>query len=189
LDLARELLRDYTALYATTKRHTDSNNRFRIILPISHTLKLKQEDYSKFMSNVFDWLPFTVDSQTKDISRKWETYNGEYHYNSGNLLDATLFIPETKKQEQQKDILLSSEGLDNLERWFLLNTGEGNRSNMLIRYAYTLVDQGYSLETISNRVLGFNKKLKLPLTEEEIHSTVLISTAKRIANKEVNNGR
>ena len=189
LDLARELLKDYTALYATTKRHTESNNRFRIILPLSHTLKLRQEDYSKFMSNVFEWLPFNVDSQTKDIARKWESNNGDYYYNSGNLLDATLFIPETKKQEEQKKTILDAEGLNNLERWFLLNTDEGSRNNMLIRYAFTLVDQGLSLEAISDRVVGFNRKLKNPLAEEEIHGTILISTAKRIAHKEVNNGR
>ena len=46
---------------------------------------------TQFMQNVFEWLPFGVDEATKDCARKWEAFDGEYHYQEGALLDALLF--------------------------------------------------------------------------------------------------
>lgn len=186
LSLAKKLLSGYKALYATTKRHTEESNRFRIIFPLSHEVKLTAGNYTKFMKNIYEWLPFEVDDQTSDISRKWCTHNGEYEYQEGNLLDAMLFIPETKKQEEQSERVINAQGLNNLERWFLLNTSSGNRSNMLIRYTYALIDQGYSIDRISDCVINFNKQLKEPLDEIEIHSTIMVSAAKEIAKREIN---
>jgi hypothetical protein len=186
LSTAKMLLKDYKALFATTKRHTESHNRFRIILPLSHVVKLSSANYSKFMQNVFEWLPFEVDAQTKDIARKWESNNGDYYYQEGELLDAMLFIPETKKQEEQQKRVTDLASLSNLERWFLLNTDIGNRSNTLIRYAYVLVDSGYSLEAIRNLIFSFNSKLKIPLAEDEINSSIMVSTIKAITKREMN---
>jgi len=186
MSTAQMLLKDYKALFATTKRHTDKHNRFRIILPLSHTIKLNSVNYSKFMLNVFEWLPFEVDTQTKDISRKWSSYAGEYIYQDGELLDAVLFIPETKKQEEQQQKLVDLASLSNLERWFLLNIGVGNRSNTLIRYSYVLVDSGYSFEAIKNLINNFNQKMKSPLSEEEIQNTILISVMRKVAERDIN---
>jgi hypothetical protein len=186
MSTAQMLLKDYTALFATTKRHTKANNRFRILLPISHTVKLNSHNYPKFMQNVFDWLPFDVDTQTKDSSRKWEAFNGEYVYQEGELLDAMLFIPETKKQEEQQKKIIDLGGLNNLERWFLTNTDMGNRSNTLIKYAYVLVDSGYSIEAIRNSIFAFNGKLKMPLTDEELNNTILVSVIKAVTKRDIN---
>jgi hypothetical protein len=186
MSTAQMLLKDYKAVFATTKRHTDKHNRFRIILPLSHTIKLNSVNYSKFMLNVFEWLPFEVDAQTKDISRKWSSHNGEYIYQDGELLDAVLFIPETKKQEEQQQKLVDLASLSNLERWFLLNIGVGNRSNTLIRYSYVLVDSGYSFDSIKNLINSFNQKMKNPLSEEEIQNTILISVMRKVAERDIN---
>jgi hypothetical protein len=183
LSTAQMLLKDYKALFATTKRHTKEHNRFRIILPISHVVKLNSANYSKFMENVFDWLPFEVDAQTKDCARKWESFNGEYYYQEGELLDAMLFIPETKKQEEQQKRVLDISSLNNLERWFLLNIDIGNRSNTLIKYAYVLVDSGYTFGAIKASIFAFNSKLKVPLSEDEINSTILISVMEALSKK------
>jgi len=186
MSTAQMLLKDYTALFATTKRHTKANNRFRILIPISHTVKLNSHNYPKFMQNVFDWLPFDVDTQTKDSSRKWEAFNGEYVYQEGELLDAMLFIPETKKQEEQQRRVIDLGGLNNLERWFLTNSESGNRSNTLIKYAYVLVDSGYSIEAIRNSIFAFNGKLKMPLTDEELNTTILVSVIKAVTKRDIN---
>jgi hypothetical protein len=138
------------------------------------------------MQNVFDWLPFDVDTQTKDSSRKWEAFNGEYVYQEGELLDAMLFIPETKKQEEQQKKIIDLGGLNNLERWFLTNTDMGNRSNTLIKYAYVLVDSGYSIEAIRNSIFAFNGKLKMPLTDEELNNTILVSVIKAVTKRDIN---
>ena len=184
LSTAQMLLKDYKALFATTKRHTKEHNRFRIILPISHVVKLNSANYSKFMENVFDWLPFEVDAQTKDCARKWESFNGEYYYQEGELLDAMLFIPETKKQEEQQKRVLDMSSLNNLERWFLLNIDIGNRSNTLIKYAYVLVDSGYTFDAIKASIFAFNSKLKVPLSDDEISSTILISVMRALSKKD-----
>lgn len=185
LDTARFLLENYTYLIATTKRHTESHHRFRILLPLSHTLKLSAKDYSQFMSNLFEWLPFSVDIATKDIARKWETFPGQYFYNEGELLDAMLFIPQTKKSEDQRRANAEIASMTSLERWFVSNTGEGNRSNMILKYALALVDNNYNIEQVQNAVYAFNSKLPDPLPEAELASTVMLTVAKKLALKEV----
>jgi hypothetical protein len=183
LDTARELLRGFKALYATTKRHTPEENRFRIIFPLSHIVKLSPATYSKFMLNVFNWLPFEVDSQTKDISRKWESFNGQYHYEDGELLDAMLFIPETKKQEDQHKKVLDHGSLDNLQRWFLFNTNSGNRNNQLFKLGTALLDSGKSFREVRDSVLNFNNQLSDPLSEEEIDKTIMVSIMNKLQQK------
>lgn len=182
---AKKLLKKYTFLIATTKSHTNKKHRFRIVLPLSHILKFNKEDYYLFMENVFNWLPFdTLDTQTKDIARKWETANGNYVYNKGELLDATLFIPRTKKEEEQQKTMLDHRSLTNIERWFCLNTWDGNRSNQLIKYALLLVDSGKSIETIRNRVFELNKKFKDKMPESEIETTILTSALKAVQKRD-----
>lgn len=184
IDTAKLLLSDYTYLISTTKRHTDTHHRFRILMPLSHTLQLNQKDYSQFMSNLFEWLPFEVDIATKDIARKWETHPGEHWYNEGEMLDAMLFIPQTKKSDEQRKANASIGSMTNLERWFLNNTGEGNRSNMVLKYALALVDNNYRMEAVQSMTYSFNAKLPEPLPEAELASTVMLTVAKRIALKE-----
>jgi len=72
LSAAKLLLSDYKCFFATTKKHTTALNRFRIIFPLTHEVKLGTEEYAKFMENVFAWLPLKVDAAPKDIARKWE---------------------------------------------------------------------------------------------------------------------
>jgi hypothetical protein len=186
LTTAQMLLKDYKALFATTKRSTPAHNRFRVILPLSHTIKLNSVNYSKFMLNVFEWLPFEVDSQTKDCARKWESFDGEHFYQDGELLDAVLFIPETKKQEEQQQKIVDLASLNNLERWFLLNISVGNRSNTLFRYACVLVDSGYDFNAAKNAIRLFNQKMKDPLSEEELQSTIDISVMEKILKRNMN---
>lgn len=184
LSTAQMLLKDYTALFATTKRHTDEANRFRIVLPLSHTVKLSASNYAKFMENVFEWLPFDVDKATKDIARKWESYDGEYAYQEGELIDALAFIPDTRKQTEQQQRILDNAALSNLERWFLLNSGSGSRNNTLIKYAYVLVDAGHSYDSVKSAVFSFNSKTKNPLSEDEIERTIMVTVLRAITKRD-----
>lgn len=184
LSTAQMLLKGHKAMFATTKSHTDQKNRFRIILPLSHMVKLSTEDYKQFMENVFNWLPFDVDTATKDIARKWSSFNGSYFYEDGEMLDALMFIPQTKKAEEFNNQVLSNTSLNNLERWFFLNTASGNRSNQIHNYALTLVDSGYTLDAVKDAVMAFNKKLKNGLPEEEINNTILLTAMKAIVARD-----
>jgi len=184
LKAARMLLKDYKALFATTKRHTEEHNRYRIIMPLSHVVKLSPETHRQFMENVFSWLPFDTDAQTKDIARKWQSHDGEYYYQDGQLLDALMFIPDTRKQQEQQTKILDNAALSNLERWFLLNASVGSRSNTLIKYVYVLVDSGHSFESIKQAVGSFNSRLKNPLPPDELERTVLVTAMRQIHKRD-----
>ena len=183
MSTAQLLLKGYKYLMYTTKRHTEEENRFRIILPINYELKLDAKDYKEFMSNLFDWLPFEVDRGTNQRARKWLSHDGQYVYNDGDVLDALAFIPKTSKNEERKKTLDSQQSMDNLERWVVNNIGDGNRNNMILRYAMILVDAGLDFEAIRQRVIALNDKIADKLDETEIMGTVMITVAKTLAKK------
>lgn len=182
ISAVKMLMEDYTYLISTTKRHTPELNRFRLILPITHEIKLNSEEYSRYMQNIFEWLPFPVDEAAKDIARKWESYNGEYFYNDGEILDATLFIPETKKSDEVKKTL-SQDGVSNIERWFKENTQKGNRATHLYRYGMVLLDAGLSLGEIIEKLEIFNKSLNVPLPEDQLRNSTIKSISKEFRKR------
>ena len=180
---AKLLLKDYAWLLHETKSHTDKSHRFRIIMPMSHHFELNKTDYRDFMRNIYEWLPFEVDTVTHDRCRKWLTHNGNYWYNKGQLLDTLQFIPKTKKADERKQLLASQTNLTALERWSLNQAKHGNRNHTLARYAFTLVELGQPFDAIRAQVLDMNSKLDEPLDDSEIHSTVLTSVNRRIAQR------
>lgn len=183
MSTAMTLLKDYKFHIHTTKRHTDQDNRFRIILPINYTLTLDAKDYKEFMNNIYEWLPFEVDTSTNQRSRKWLCHSGHYEYNDGVLLDALPFIPKTAKNEARKELHNSQQAMDNLERWVINHIGDGNRNNMLLRYALILVDAGFDFEGIRSRVIALNDKIPDKLDEAEIMGTIMITTGKALSKR------
>lgn len=185
LNSVHELLKDYVYMTYTTKRHTDTENRFRIMIPTNYVLHLDAADYKEFMDNIAKWLPFKIDEEANQRSRKWETYHkGSYHYNlEGELLDVLPFIPKTSKNESYKQDMQKIESMDNLERWFAQRIANGNRNNQMLKYALTLVDSGMNLFDVQNNVYAFNDKLNKPLDRAELDSTVLKTAASRIVNQ------
>jgi hypothetical protein len=186
LAAAKKLLKDYRALYYTTKRHQTQGqgDRFRIILPINYTLELGAKEYKEFMHNLFDWLPFQVDEATSQRARKWLSHPGHYEYQDGEVMDILPFIPKTHKNEEFRSRVLDQQGMDNLERWVLNNTGDGNRNNMLLRYAMILVDNGFDFDQIRTRVASLNDKMADKLSDAEILSTVMVTVGKTLAAKQ-----
>ena len=180
---AKLLLSGYKFLLYTTKRHTDEEHRYRIVLPINYELKLDAKDYKEFMNNIFDWLPFEVDRATNQRARKWLSHDGHFEYNDGEVLDALPFIPKTSKNEERKVLLDSQQSMDNLERWTLNNVGDGNRNVMLHRYAMILVDAGLEFDAIRQKLLALNDKIADKLEEAELMATVMVSVMKAIAQR------
>lgn len=180
LATAMDLLKEYTYLIHTTKRHTNEENRFRLILPINYKLLLDAEEYKEFMNNIITWLPFKVDEQANQRARKWLTHeNCQYKYNEGELLDALPFIPKTSKNEQFLKEHKAIESLNNLERWFAQRIAQGNRNNNMLKFALALADSGMRHIDAERAVQAFNDKLNTPLSRQELSSTVLVTLAKR----------
>lgn len=183
LSTAKLLLKDYKALYYTTKSHTEHQHRFRILLPLNYTLEMDAKDYKEFMHNVFEWLPFAVDESGNHRCKKWLANPGHFEYTDGALFDALPFIPKTSKNEERRAILNTQHSLDNLERWVINNTGDGNRNNQLLKFAYILVDAGFDFNAIRSRVMELNDKLADKLEEVEIMSTIMVTVGKAIAKR------
>lgn len=183
LSTVKLLLKNFKYLIYTTKRHTDEENRFRVILPTNFELKLDGKDYKEFMTNIFDWLPFDADRSAAQRERKWLSHDGHYEYNEGEILDVLPFIPKTAKNEERKRVLDSQQSMDNLERWVMNNIGDGNRNNMLLRYAMILVDAGFDFEAVRAKVMELNSKIADKLDEAEIMSTVMVTAMKAIAKR------
>jgi hypothetical protein len=181
---AQLLLQDHKYHMYSTKRSTDEVNRFRVVMPLSHTLKLDADEYKEFMNNVYEWLPFEVDDGTNQRSKKWLSHRGTSIYNEGIMLDALQFIPKTKKNDERKQVLLDQQSMSHMERWFTRNTGRGNRNKQLHKYALMLVDNGYTLEQIQNSVTGLNSKLPEPMDEAEILTSIMKSATKAFYHKD-----
>ena len=183
MSTAKMLMKGHKYLMYTTKRHTEEENRFRIILPTNYELKMDGKEYKEFMSNVFDWLPFDADRSAGQRERKWLSHNGQFEYNDGDLFDVLPFIPKTSKNEERKTLLDSQQSMDNLERWVINHIGDGNRNNMLLRYAMILLDGGFDFENIRQRVVALNSKIADKLDESEIMSTVMVTVARNISKR------
>lgn len=183
LSTAKMLLQDYKALYYTTKSHTPEVNRFRVILPISHQLKLDAKDFKEFYNNLLDWLPFEADPSASHRCKKWLSNPGHYEFTEGELLDVLPFIPKTSKNEARKVLLESQQAMDNLERWMINRIGDGNRNNMLLRYAMILVDAGFNYDGVMTRVMGLNDKIADKLDQAEILGSIMVTAGKAIAAK------
>lgn len=181
MSTVRLLLKGYKYLIYTTKRHTEDENRFRVILPMNYNLSLDAKDYKEFMKNLFEWLPFDLDTATNQRARKWLSHESHYEYNDGELLDVLPFIPKTSKNEERKERLNTQQAMDNLERWVINNIGDGNRNNMLLRYAMILLDAKFGFEEIRNRVMQLNNKIADKLEEAEIMATIMLTVGKTLA--------
>lgn len=182
LDLAKELLADYTYLIYTTKSHTEDENRFRLILPTNYTVELDEEDYKECVNSILAWLPFEADEVSNQRSRKWRTNDqADIFKNEGKLLDILPFIPKTSRNEEHKQNQSKLDSLTNLERWFAQRIAVGNRNNNMLKYAMALVDSGMGYSEVEENVLRFNGSLSNGLSQEELETTIFVTVARRYA--------
>lgn len=192
LESVKLFLKDYKYIIYTTKRHrvhdeeegVTYGDRFRVVLPINYELKMEAKEFKDFMANVFETLPFEADTATGQRARKWMSHNGTVIVNDGEIFDILPFIPKTSKSEERHELLKDQAAYDRAERWFLNNTGDGNRNNMLHRFAMMLVQKGVDLNGVQSAVMSFNNKLDGKLDEMEIMTTVMQSVNKAIFTRD-----
>lgn len=161
----------------------NGEDRYRIILPLNYTLKLDSKEYKELYNNVINSLPFEVDAQCGQRAKKWLTNpNAQVHTTEGELFDILPFIPKTSKNEEREKLLQDQSQMDNLERWVINNTGDGNRNNMLLRFAMILVDAGFSFDNIKDKVISLNNKMADKLDEIELYNTIFHSVAAKLTS-------
>ena len=173
---------DYEYIIYTTKRHTEKKHRYRIVLPTSHEVELGDNDFVRFMDNLFEWLPFEVDTATSQRSRKWLTNPGDVYTNRGELLNVHLFIPKNSKAVRINTINSNLQNISALEKWFIRQVADGAPRNCtLIKYALVLVDQGKSPKEIMRKVTALNDEFEIPKSEKNLHSTIAVTVGRRVA--------
>ena len=188
LNQAQHLLNEYTYVMYTTKRSTSEKNRFRIVLPISHVLKMDTEEYREFMNNIISWVPFEVDEACNQICKKWESCSfGSLVMNEGSLLNPFQFIPHTSRNEEYLKNQKKVGNMDKLECWFAERIQNGNRNNQMLKFGLCLVDGGLPYEEIEQRILNFNKELANGLSIDELRNSVLITVRKHCDDRDLNN--
>lgn len=180
LGTAQMLLKEYSAIYYTTKRHTPETNRFRILLPCNYELKMDAKEYKEFMKNVMESLPFEVDESCAHRCKKWLSHDGHYETTEGEMFDVLPFIPKTSKNDERVSRLQSQQQMDNLERWVLNNSGDGNRNVMLHRYARLLIEAGKNFQEIHSSVQSLNEKMPDKLSDMEILGTIMQTVSKEL---------
>lgn len=185
LSVTKVLLKDYQYLLYTTKRHgQDGQDRYRIVMPMSHKLKMDRDDFKQFFINVMGHLPIKIDEPAIVRTKKWLTnHKAEVYLNEGELFNVLPFIPRTAKDDERQAQLKDLRNLDSLERWFVANTGEGNRNNQLFKYAAMLDDTGHDFTDVILRLRALNEKLPDRLSEEELTRTVVQSIQSRSIKK------
>lgn len=183
LEHVHELLADFTFITSTTKRHTEEEHRFRLIMPTNYLLHLNKEDYKEFMNAFLLWLPFKSDASANQRSKKWMTTEGsQVHVNRGpQIVDVLPFIPKTKAHNEYVQQVADLGNLDNLERWFLNHMEMGSRNNTLHSFAMMLKDAGASFDEIEKKVYDLNDRSSSPLRKDEVGSTILKSVAQKMS--------
>lgn len=180
LNQAQELFKDYEYIIHTTKRHQvpdpntgEISDRFRVIFPANYEVKLSEPEFKLFMENIAKCIPFELDTQAFQRSRKWAcTENTEIYRNKGKLFDVLPFIPKTTRESEFNKFQESLGSMDNVERWFAQQMQEGNRNNQMLRFALMLLDSGLDVYAVQEQVLSFNDKLPNPLEKSEIEHTI-----------------
>lgn len=183
LEALHELMKEYTFITSTTKRHTDEEHRFRLIMPCNYNLKLDKADYRDFMNSFLLWLPFKSDESANQRSKKWMTYENSLVtvHKGTSLINVLPFIPKTKQNSEYVSQVADLGRLDHLERWFLNNMEVGSRNNNLLNFAMMLVDAGATYDVIKGKVHTLNDQSVSPLKKDEIDSTILKSVASKLA--------
>ena len=176
----QEMFKDYKYALYTTKRSTPECERYRVIFPTNFTLELNREDYKDFMNNILSWMPFNVDPAVNQRAHKWLTNpNTTLYKNDGKLFDVLPFIPHTKRNETFMEAEKKIGNFGALEKWFSRQYSEGNRNNVLYRYAMALLDAGKSSMEIERCVLSFNDAQENKLNKDEIKNTILTQIARK----------
>lgn len=176
IDFVQEVLKEYTYLCYTTKRHTSASHRCRVILPLAFKMYLTKEDYKEFMTNIFDFFPFgSMDTSTGQRSKKWCSNNGTIFTNEGELFDPRSFIPDTTQNNERIANNKAYGNVDSITRWFLSQIKVGNRNDYLYRFGVLLKDKGLNQELCIKKVIELNSKIESPIDKQELESTVISS--------------
>ena len=190
---AKLFLSQYRGFIATTRNHLKEKNgkvleRFRIVLVSKYIFNLDHEEYKHTITNFALLHNLTVDFPVIEPSRLYYS-NPESevtHLEGDELIDLRAYIPETKEVEvTKKSIQLGEqydggENINGFDKYFLMQTSQGNRNNNLVKYGFALITKkNLDFESAKAKVLSLNSMLPDPLSESELERTVFKSMSRK----------
>jgi hypothetical protein len=194
IDEAKLYLSQYRGFIATTRNHMKEKNgkvqeRFRIVLISKYIFNLDHQEYTNTLTNFALLHNLTVDFPVIEPSRLYYSNpESEINFLDGDeLVDLRSYIPETKEVRATEESIKhaektysGSENINGLDKYFLMQTSQGNRNNNLVKYGFALIDKkGLSINEAKSKVLSLNDMLIDPLPISEIERTIFVSMERK----------
>lgn len=174
-----QLLKDTTCYMYTTKRHTNTANRFRVVIPLKYNLKMGKKEYKDFMNNIISHFPFDIDECSNQRSKKWLSHSGSGGYITGELFNPLPFIPKTQKNVERENQNKELANLPKVEQYFAKRWNSG-RNNCLLAYGMMLLDSKIPLFDAQEKLRAFNASFSDSLSDDELNNSVFITMSKKV---------
>lgn len=174
------LLEPYNHVIYETKSSTPEEPRYRLILVLSHIVKLDDVEYKKFCNNIAKWLPINVDLPAIQREKKYRTYEGSnaWYQDTGANLNVMPYYPNTREAEEnlKHNSALLQARIKGMHKWVIHTASKGNRNNTLFAYVKFLSEHTTETkEKIIERVRETNSHLVDPVDEAELTQTIFKS--------------
>lgn len=171
IEQAKELFKEYTYLIQTTKSHTDTNHRFRVMIPLSSTVR-DQEIYKNTWYSLSNKFPF-IDQQCKDFARFYYKSKSFIYENKARVLDPVLDTVMPKFLEKPRlELLLTKGNLSRGTMEFIVNGAKsGTRNIACFKAAKDFQEQGYTIEEAQEKLLK-SPCIDNEFSEREVERTI-----------------
>jgi len=194
---AYRMFSHYEGLIATTRSHTEDNNRFRIILPIQERTQCSAEEYTEAMRLMMDTAYPFLDKQCKDPARicfgnsnaEFMLLDGQMIFNLNAWIQKAKLILESNKWANKKQLEVTPKEDGTKADWYRANWksdkmlqvlkhsekfGQGSRNGTLYAWAKHLRTIGLNDEEVQDAIYWLNDSGD-SIPEKEIRSTIFRS--------------
>lgn len=176
IEEAKNLFKEYSFVILTSKSHQIEKNglicdRFRIIIPLSESIKDK-EIYKNTWYSLSNKYPF-IDQQCKDFARFYYKSKELVHINHGKPLQPITenIIPKVYETPKM-DLLLTKGKLSRGTMEFIVEGAKpGKRNIACFKAAKDFQEQGYTIEEAFDSI-SKSPCIDVEFSEEEIQRTI-----------------
>lgn len=186
LEEARDRLKNYTYIIYTTRNHQkakgngEPKDRFRVMMPTKTTYYVSAEQHKTMYENLSKLIDLpTYDVSTRNVSRLWFTNPEAIVYkNDSEPLDVRCCIGETETAEkilprlEEIEVDEQDRRISGMMKWFIANTGEGNRNTNVYKFGKFMLDINTPLSDVENKIHYVNQMISDPLPEGEIRTII-----------------
>ena len=197
LEDAYKMFSCYEGLIATTKSHTEENNRFRIVLAIKERTSCTVEEYTEAMRLIMDTAYPFLDKQCKDAARiyfgnsnaKFTILDGHMIFDLNAWIEKAKLIIASSKWATRKELEVKAKNDGTKADWYRANWkndkmlevlkhsekfSAGSRNGTLYAWAKHLQSIGLTDEEVQDAIFWLNDSGD-GISENEIRHTIFRS--------------